>query len=378
MMQKADLVLLVVIVIAIIVVLKVTSMWNKKFSKVEDRTTKDVFFGDGTIEELPQPHIVAEEKDDVPGNIFRAFNPSVTSVGEMMVFSYRVSNYVACPKGSGKATRSIFGVTDSKVKSFTMLSNEDGDVVYLDAPERAVGNCVSGFEDPRIIGSPSGDFLYVVCNSHSNEMCFTEMHLIKIPTRDLQRAFKTKTKPKTLAIKDEQIVRLREKSEDVPTRHQKNWMPFFSGDDLMFVYSVNPHVVLKCDQSTGLCTRVAETQNSFVNDALRGSSQARKYGDNFIAVAHWRTSSQSYLSQAYMFSSAPPFAITAISPTFVIEDQKEMALSTIQFVSGLEIVNEVAYIAYGQEDCDSKLFTVGMEALLGSMEDVTQGFYVDK
>ena len=372
MTAKPDVVLVIIIIVTVVIVLKVTHMWNKKFSKMEDRTTKDVFYGDGKIDSLPQPHIESEEWEDAPGSVFRAFNPSVTSVGQDLIFSYRVSNYVACPKGSGKATRSIFGMTDNRVKSFTMLSNEEGDVVYLDAPERAEPKCVSGYEDPRIIGSPDGDFLYIVCNSHSNTSCFTEMHLIKIPTLDLKRAFKTSAKPRTVSVKDDQILRLREKSEDIPTRNQKNWMPFFSKGDLMFVYSVNPHIILKCDMKTGICTKVAETHNPNVNEALRGSSQARRYGDNYIAVAHWRTSSHSYLSQAYMFRGKAPYDILSISPTFVIEDQRVLALSMIQFVSGLEIVDDTAFIAYGESDCDSKLFTVSMESLLNSMEDVTK------
>lgn len=369
-MKRQEVALLVVIVIVVIVTLWIIRAWNKKFSKVKDKTAKDVFNDDVVIEELPQHHIQTETFDETPEERFRAFNPSITRVGNGLIYSYRVSNYVACPAGSGKARRTIFGRTDDRVKSFTMLSNEKDEVVYLDLPEFAFEGCVSGFEDPRIITSPDEKTLYVVCNSHSNSSCLTEMHLVKIPVEELQLAFATKMKPKLLQVKPTQIVRLREKSEEVPTRNQKNWMPFFDGEDLMFVYGVNPHVVLKCDIATGLCSKVAETYNPNLNDSLRGSSQARYYNGKFIAVAHWRTSGHSYLSQAYTFQAHHPYKIESMSPTFVIKDEGSEALSMIQFVSGLEIVDDTAYIAYGEQDCDSKIFKVSMEALLNSMEKV--------
>lgn len=369
-MRKQDLILLTVIVIVVVATLWGLKIWNKMFSKVKDKTANVVFDDGIKIRELPQPHIESEPADSVPESEFRAFNPSVTAVEDSLIFSYRVSNYVACPAGSGKARRMIFGPTDDRVKSFTMLSNEKDEVLYLDMPDFAYKGCVSGFEDPRIITSPDNRTLYIVCNSHSNSNCYTEMHLIKIPVSEMKTAFATKMKPKMLVVKPNQIVRLREKSQEVPTRDQKNWMPFFDGEDLMFVYSVNPHVVLKCDLSSGLCKKIAETENPNVNPKLRGSSQARLYNGKYIAVAHWRTSSHSYLTQAYTFQAKFPYKVESISPTFVIKDEGTKALSMIQFVSGFEIKDETALIAYGERDCDSKLFTVSMESLLNSMEPV--------
>jgi hypothetical protein len=379
-MTRNEITLLVVIVIIVLVTMKVVQMWNKSYAKMSDNTAIAVFDSSVEIEELPQHHIETHQIEGVTESEFRAFNPSLTLLHDKMVYSYRVSNFVGCQAGSDKAVRNITGINDS-VKNYIMLSLEDQDVIHLDIPEVSASKCVMGFEDPRLMTSPDGSTFYVIANGRPTAACTPEMYLISIPTSDLEAIFESDLPNKTLKVANSQLLRLKpvlSESEEVQKpRPQKNWMPFFAKSDpkakeesLMFVYSVNPHIVLKCDMETGNCTVVGDTFNEDVNPELRGSSQARLYNDKFIAVAHWRTSGHSYLSQAYMFSKEAPFAIEAISPTFVIEDVKMKAMSMIQFVSGLEIQNETAYITYGEHDCDSKLFKVSMEALLASMTEV--------
>jgi predicted GH43/DUF377 family glycosyl hydrolase len=361
---------LIIIVIVVVIVLYFIRRYNKNHERKLDRTANDVFNDVVVIEELPQHHIQTEPHDEAPEDQFRAFNPSVTMVGDELLFSFRVSNYVACSSNSGKATRDAFKVVGDKVKSFTMLSNAENNAIYIDAPEHAYKKCVTGFEDPRIMVTPKGDKLMIVSNSHSNASCFTEMHLTTIPYEDVTNTFMLEEHPRILSVEDSQIVRLYRKESPEPTTNEKNWMPFFDKNELMFVYSVNPHVILKCNTATGECVKIAETENPKVNSKLRGSSQARLYNGTYVAVAHWRTSSSSYLSQAYTFEAQRPYRVTGVSPTFVIKAEGSKAQSLIQFVSGFEIYDDTAYITYGEEDCDSKLLKVGMPALMASMEKV--------
>lgn len=55
--------------------------------------------------------------------------------------------------------------------------------------------------------------------------------------------------------------------------HEKNWMPFSVEDQLQFVYSCAPTIVISCDPETGLCRQVAcarvRARSAEPRDALR-------------------------------------------------------------------------------------------------------------
>lgn len=56
---------------------------------------------------------------------------------------------------------------------------------------------------------------------------------------------------------------------------EKNWTPFVHCDQLCFVYSFSPLVLLRCPEpSTGVCTFLAGTKTRRVGAALRGGSPA--------------------------------------------------------------------------------------------------------
>jgi hypothetical protein len=392
-MKTKDVLIAIVVLIIILILVKLISAWNKKYAKVKSVTTLEVCHGDSKIEELDQPHISTQPIAKVSENEYRAFNPSVTLFENELLYSYRISNYTACPASSGKPRRPIFASNES-MKSYIMLSDKEGNVVQVNLPERGFKGCCAGFEDARLITSPSGSYFYMIANARMGEECISQMHLIKIPTGHIRKAFKSAS-PRILNVQDSQIIPLHYDDGSEKPHHEKNWMPFFasasksleehdilkarglkrnhkSEDDLHFVYSVNPHVILKCDTDTGECVKTAETFNPNIDKNLRGSSQVRMYKGKYIAVAHIRTSSHSYLSQVYTFSPHYPYAVEEISPSFIFDDEKKIGNSLIQFVSGFEIKDDIAYITYGEHDCDSKLFTTSMESLSSSLKKVEQ------
>jgi hypothetical protein len=266
------------------------------------------------------------------------------------------------------------------MKSFVMLGDEQDNVLQVNLPERGAQGCCGGFEDARVLSTPGGRDFYMIANARSDKNCMSEMHLIKIKGKDLKKAFAAEA-PRSLDVKDSQIIPLSYDDGSGKKHHEKNWMPFFTTSleakkdgsppvtkyKLHFVYSVNPHIILACNTDTGICTKVAETFNPALDKSLRGSSQVRMYNGKYVAVAHIRTSSHSYLSQVYTFSPQPPFAIEEVSPTFIFDDEKKVGNSMIQFVSGFEIKDDIAYITYGEHDCDSKLFKTSMSSLMSSL-----------
>lgn len=366
-----DILLIIFVTIIVFITLYIVDDWNKKNEKILEKTSVDVFEGPSEIEELPQQHLQNNNDNEYQG--FRAFNPSITTFNDMDIISFRVSNYTGCSLKSGK-TENKKPVRGSDVKSFTILNVNGKDNIYVSTPDYSHQNCAQGFEDVRLLPNPDGTKLHLITGSRSNSKCFFEMYLLTVPLEDLQNVVETKSLTKKLNVTD--ILRLYHDPEDgEPKNHEKNWMPFFHNDRLHFIYSVEPHVILECDTETGFCNEVYKTSNSDINNELRGSSQPRLYVDengekSFVTITHWRTSNISYLTQAYKFEAKPPFKITGMSPTFIFDDVKTKNKSSIQFVSGFEIKDDIAYITYGEQDCDSKLFKVEMKKLMDSMEPI--------
>jgi len=68
-------------------------------------------------------------------------------------------------------------------------------------------------------------------------------------------------------------------------RHEKNWMPVVDGEDLRFVYSAEPRIILDFSEATGLVVPSAcdvDLQSSII----RGGSQLVPYEDGYLAVVH--------------------------------------------------------------------------------------------
>tara|TARA_R110001599_G_scaffold266539_3_gene467331 strand:+ start:7777 stop:8880 length:1104 start_codon:yes stop_codon:yes gene_type:complete len=360
-----DIIFIIFIIIISLIILHYVNDYNKKHETVLESTTQEIFEGDQEIEELPQHHIV-DTPDEHEG--FRAFNPSITMLKDDLILSFRISNYIGCSMRSGKGMRSNFSSADM-YDSFTILNVNSKDNIYITTPNYAHKGCVKGFEDARLIASPDQSKLHIVANERSNAGCFSEMYLLTISQEKIMKELETKSLTKSIDVND--ILRMYVDFEDPePIHHEKNWMPFYYNDDLHFIYSVEPHVVLKLDAKSGFCEEVARTSNKNINSHLRGSSQARYYKGSYIAIAHWRTSTMSYLSQAYSFQAKPPFKIETMSPVFIFDDVKTKNKSSIQFVSGMEIKDDVCHITYGEQDCDSKMFKVEMKTLLESMKPI--------
>lgn len=347
----------------------------EKYLPTTGKTIKDIF-GDCTIETLDQIH---NKLTDLDGSVFRAFNPSIALTESYRIISYRISNIIGCPLFSGKSDL-LQRFVDKDSTSYIVLSlkqkGEEKSFV-LDVPSMSFKGCISGFEDPRLITSPSGDTLYIVVNCQTNDKCYSEMHLMTIPFFRLVEAYEKNVK--SLKIDKSQIVKLLYTSDSSPKEliREKNWMPFFSNQKLMFVYSVNPHIILEADIETGICKKIAQTENKNANDELRGSSQARPYiienKNVYIAVGHVRHSSSAYFSQVYAFSAVYPYEVLYQSPLFVIENTLSNDRVRIQFVSGLAIEQDTAYITYGEDDCESKLLTIDMNKIVKKLEKIPPG-----
>jgi len=363
-MRQKYLYLLIIICVIILVIVFICR--DKIFGRAVECTSKKIL-PTQQIVKLSQVNFSNFDKSlktsgKVEKTNYRTFNPSVTTINDKLLFTYRISNLTKCKSLPNQAChRSTFD--KSIIKNHMVLQIGQDKFINIKTKNVSSDGCVQGFEDPRPLSSPDGKTLYLIANNHSKGSR-SEMWLIKIPV-DRLMSREVSEKGEYFA-KD--MVRLQLQKER--PGNQKNWMPFFleegtdgsiksnlalASSSLMLVYSVNPHIILRCNLTTGICENFAETFNSKLPTDIRGGSQIRYYSGRYIGLTHVRRNSECYVTQAYSFSDKYPFEVTAITLPFVFDDQKDRESASIQFVSGFEIINDVAYITYGEQDCDAKM-----------------------
>lgn len=358
----------IVLLLAIIVAIVVIVLLVKYFDGGADNTvtTAQLFGKDITIQSIPQ----IKRTESTQDNIFRSFNPSVVKLNNELIYAYRVSNALNCETPLDYIKDKFVVANNPSKSSFISLSN--GKVV-VDINSTIVGGkmCSKGYEDPRVLASPDGEHLLISASACSGPNCRSEMWLLDIPAESYHAA---KEAPGLTSS----IIPLREVKLSIdfdPDSPQKNWMPFYDKQDLMFVYAINPHTILKCDAVSGKCKKVVWTANDNLPKGLRGGSQVIEYKGEYIAATHRQVGNHSYVTQFYTFETKHPYRVTGVTPDFKFSEQ-DGKFSRIQFVAGLSIVKndltgeDTALLTYGEEDCYSKECRVPMKSIMEAIAPV--------
>lgn len=71
-----------------------------------------------------------------------------------------------------------------------------------------------------------------------------------------------------------------------PDWHQKNWVPIVRGEELFFLYTTDPTVVLKVDPATCEARFLGVTRPAISLAAARGGSQALRVADGWLYLVH--------------------------------------------------------------------------------------------
>lgn len=71
-----------------------------------------------------------------------------------------------------------------------------------------------------------------------------------------------------------------------PKRHQKNWMPLVRDDELYFIYTVDPTIVLRFDLEGGAPTVASHKVPPLALPYARGGSQAVRVNDGWLCLIH--------------------------------------------------------------------------------------------
>lgn len=279
----------------------------------------------------------------------RAYNPSVCLYKNKMLTAYRVSTYNHC---DGKLFKHIQQYTAiHKIKNGIVIHTEGGNTVFVDYPKSYLFRCAESYEDPRVL--LFNNYLLLVVNDPQQKDCICQMTILCVDVKDLDFEIVSIVVPqKTLVLRYGNTRRI-----------EKNWMPFVYQNRLCFVYSINPHSILRCCLITGQCTHWVSTHNSHIPSYLRGGTQAVLTPDkrHYLTFAHARHMMNGiqmvYTTVGYLFEAKHPFHIVAMTDEFFIDHdfvaQKMDPL--IQYPSGLLIKDDIIYLSYGVNDCYGKL-----------------------
>jgi predicted GH43/DUF377 family glycosyl hydrolase len=233
-------------------------------------------------------------------------------------------------------------------------------------------------QDPRLISV--GERLFVVYNNV----------LENITNREMRRMFFAELfydGEKFIASEPECFVDFEGKNE---MRYEKNWVPFEYNGELLLVYSIIPHRLLRPMFGTGTCKTVATTLGNIQWNwgVPRGGTQAVLDGDHYLAFFHsWidlptiqsngRKVSH-YVMGAYMFEAHPPFSIIAISPEPIVAENfyqppyyKTWKPLRCIFPAGLVINEDYIWVSYGRQDHEIWIAKLDKKNLLKSLTPVS-------
>jgi predicted GH43/DUF377 family glycosyl hydrolase len=298
-------------------------------------------------------------------NEWRIYNPSIFTYQDRQYYVFRVSNSISLRCDILQNLNVL--LQPHSIISYVAILAPNGNFLYIDNPPEEV-KCPKGYEDARSI--IINDNLYLAVNqryySSLEKKCGSRMILLEIKNLNILT-----TQSKITANRELTLT-----TDDIPLQfHEKNWSPFVYQNELHFVYSILPHIVLKCDLSNGKCYLAGKT-DSEIPSRYRGGSQARLWKGMYVSFAHQRYKILYYQSIIYLFEAQPPFRILGWSPEFVFEDnhiafvdashRDDYYAYEIHFISGFDIVGDDFHITYGLNDCSSKLCVVKGDEIVKS------------
>lgn len=366
----------IIFIVLISVLILIYKFWKKKCLIVTTKT----LFGEIEIIDLKQLQNINETSHSKNFGVknmkeFRSFNPTVSFFNNEPIFIHRLSNFTFCNDIDHKGVSGFLGIVQHRnIKNFIAVETGSGDITDIILPDSTLSNCVKGFEDPRSI--ILNEKLFILANQHTGYNCKPQMWLSSFALNKfagyniVTNNFNTNNIDNNIMVKSvgpETSLSLHINFDKELV--QKNWMPFVKNNILYFIYSVNPHIILQCDLITGNCIKIAETINDKLPKNIRGGSQARFYDNEFYTITH-KKDDHKYSTQIYKFSSEFPFQITGISDDFMFNDKENTDFLKIQFVSGFDINNDIAYITYGEQDCHSKLCKISMKQIIKQIKNI--------
>ncbi len=169
-------------------------------------------------------------------------------------------------------------------------------------------------------------------------------------------------------------------------RIEKNWAPFEYQGELYLVYQLEPHTVLKVDETNGLCTQFGRSDVRITWDfgELRGGTPGYLVDGKYLSFFHSskkgipslmsKKGANVYFMGAYTYSPLPPFEIEAITPAPLARptDYHRSNSKKIVYPSGLVVDGSRLHVVWGQNDAHTRVTTFDKKRLFDSLHKTTQ------
>ena len=220
------------------------------------------------LDKIPSTKSTQIIYDKVPNGYYQS-SSSIIPDGDGFLMNIRLINYQINKKGSYLIndpknvvrTKNVLVNLDSNfnITSSKNLIDNSGVHVHTDG-------LIRGMEDIRLI---SGDPNYFFCtradiaNNRTPRVCFGRY----TPEGSVNK-----------------LIHLKYNSE---ISCEKNWLPFFVGNDLYFIYQIKPFKLCKLDPETGQIDGMTSFNPSFQNiDDFRGSAPSIYYKGGWLFTIH--------------------------------------------------------------------------------------------
>jgi predicted GH43/DUF377 family glycosyl hydrolase len=166
---------------------------------------------------------------------------------------------------------------------------------------------------------------------------------------------------------------------------QKNWIPFEWNNQLLLSYTLNPHEVIYPNLMSGECYHCYDSWEplNWSMGTLRGSTPPQLVDGEYLAFFHsaiimaspasWGWEIWHYFMGAYTFSAEPPFQITKMTPSPIIEEgfyTPSNAEKRVIFPGGFVVSGPYIYLAYGKDDREVWIATLDKEALKSALAPI--------
>ncbi|MES2504619.1 MAG: hypothetical protein V4534_07060 [Myxococcota bacterium] len=175
-------------------------------------------------------------------------------------------------------------------------------------------------------------------------------------------------------------------------RWQKNWVPFEHLKTLKMAYSIEPHLILEPNITTGDCQTVAKTKIEKLEwdwGVLRGGTPAMRIGSEYLAFFHsskeMKTAHsdgkkiQHYFAGAYTFDKDPPFRVIRVSKQPIVGrnfyeglEHKTWKPVRVVFPGGFVADEKHIWMFYGRQDHEIWVAKLDKHELYQSMQSVSK------
>lgn len=152
--------------------------------------------------------------------------------------------------------------------------------------------------------------------------------------------------------------------------HQKNWMPLVRGNDLFFVYSLDPTEVLRFDADAQVAVPHCRSEPGIAAGHLRGGSQCVAVDAGWLGVCHEVVDrgggARAYLHRFFLLDG--DLRLAALTDPF------KLAPGDIEFCAGLALLpdGQTLVLSYGVQDAEAWLGFIGLQAVNSRLQQVAQ------